>query len=145
VLPRLGNRATVVGVSRAGGAKVAYDETRSGVAFRTESQMSPPYDSSVFHSISRRAWDRKHARYPKASSNWCVAKLRLTNQLEKHAGCVNSVAWNDDASLLLTGSDDLFVCVWSVGSDFPCRGSIYTGHVHNIFRQVFPNYHIPPP
>jgi hypothetical protein len=27
--------------------------------------------------------------------------------------------------------------VWSAGSGFPCRGSVYSGHVHNIFSAEF--------
>jgi WD repeat-containing protein 42A len=66
-----------------------------------------------------------------------VKNLRLVQQLERHAGCVNTVAWSEDASLLLSGSDDLCVCVWSVGTGFPCLGTVYTGHNHNIFSAEF--------
>ena len=93
--------------------------------------------TSVFEGVTRRQWDARRRREPHVGHPWLMRGLRLTAALEKHAGCVNAVSWNDDASLLLSGSDDLCVCVWSLGSAFPCRGSVYTGHVHNIFSAEF--------
>ena len=39
--------------------------------------------------------------------------------------------------VLLSGSAALCVCVWSVGTSFPCLGTVYTGHNHNIFSAEF--------
>ena len=50
--------------------------------------------------------------------------------------CVNTVAWSEDASLLLSGSDDLCVCVWSVGTSFPCLEPCTRAN-HNIFSAEF--------
>ena len=97
----------------------------------------PPGLTSVFEGVTRRQWDARRRREPHVGHPWLMRGLRLTAALEKHAGCVNAVSWNDDASLLLSGSDDLCVCVWSLGTEFPCRGSVYTGHVHNIFSAEF--------
>lgn len=96
-----------------------------------------PQVCSVFHDVAQRRWNPAHAKYPRSSNPWLMQGLRLTNELKQHAGCVNSVAWNDDASLILTGSDDLSVCVWGTGTGFPCKGAVYTGHVHNIFSVEF--------
>ena len=79
----------------------------------------------------------RRRRRPHVGHPTFIDGLRLTNVLERHSGCVNALAWNDDATLLLSGSDDLCVCVWSTGAGFPCRGSVYTGHVNNIFSNEF--------
>ena len=92
---------------------------------------------SVFDGVARRQWDARHRHEPHVDHPWLMRGLRLTAALEKHAGCVNALSWNDDTSLLLSGGDDLCVCVWSLGSTFPCRGSVYTGHAHNIFSAEF--------
>ena len=100
--------------------------------------MPPPAPrASVFRSVTSREWDPRRRRGPASSHPWLLRGLRLTRVLEKHAGCVNAVAWNDDASLLLSGSDDLCVCVWGTGAGFPLRGSAFTGHRHNIFSAEF--------
>ena len=91
----------------------------------------------MFRSVTSREWDPRRRRGPASSHPWLLRGLRLTRVLEKHAGCVNAVAWNDDASLLLSGSDDLCVCVWGTGAGFPLRGSAFTGHRHNIFSAEF--------
>lgn len=93
--------------------------------------------TSVYEGVTRRQWDVRRRREPNVAHPWLMRGLRLTAALEKHAGCVNAVSWNDDASLLLSGGDDLCVCVWSLGTAFPCRGSVYTGHTHNIFSAEF--------
>jgi WD40 repeat protein len=93
---------------------------------------------SVFRDIAgRELRTRLTRRLPRVGHPSFMRGLRLVQTLEKHAGCVNTVAWNEDASLLLSGSDDLSVCVWSTGAGFPCKGSVYTGHSHNIFSAEF--------
>ena len=69
-----------------------------------------------------------------------IKGMRLVQKLEKHGGCVNTVSWNEDASLLISGSDDMTVVVWSTGTYFPVKGSVFTGHTHNVFdAQFVPN------
>ena len=96
-----------------------------------------PGERSVFRDVLRRQWDARRRRSPHVGHPTFIDGLRLTNVLERHGGCVNALAWNDDATLLLSGSDDLCVCVWTTGAGFPCRGSVYTGHVNNIFSNEF--------
>ena len=93
--------------------------------------------ASAYRDVLRREWDPRHRLRPRVGHSHFVKNLRLVQQLERHAGCVNTVAWSEDASLLLSGSDDLCVCVWSVGTGFPCLGTVYTGHNHNIFSAEF--------
>ena len=56
-----------------------------------------------------------------------------------HRGCVNGAAWNQSGTLLCTGSDDKRVKVWDAGRNFALvdRGTIKTGHRHNIFHVSF--------
>lgn len=73
----------------------------------------------------------------RAGNKRFVQELRLRETLEAHGGCVNCCSWNEDASLLISGSDDMTVCVWSCGAKMPLKGSTFTGHTHNVFACKF--------
>ncbi|XP_031497022.1 protein ALTERED SEED GERMINATION 2 isoform X1 [Nymphaea colorata] len=65
-----------------------------------------------------------------------VRRLSLEQELEGHQGCVNALAWNSNGSLLISGSDDARVNIWSYASkSLVC--SIGTGHSANIFCTKF--------
>ncbi|KAL4555979.1 hypothetical protein LXL04_038613 [Taraxacum kok-saghyz] len=53
-----------------------------------------------------------------------------------HQGCVNTIAWNSKRSLLISGSDDTRVNVWSYESRKLLQ-SIESGHTLNIFCTKF--------
>ncbi|RDX91704.1 WD and tetratricopeptide repeats protein 1, partial [Mucuna pruriens] len=53
-----------------------------------------------------------------------------------HLGCVNAVAWNSKGSLLISGSDDTRINIWSY-SRRKLLHSIDTGHSANIFCTKF--------
>ena len=91
----------------------------------------------MFRDILQRQLDPRRFRQPGLGHPSFVKGLRLSARLEKHGGCVNAVSWNEDASYLISGSDDLCVCVWSMGTGFPLKGSVFTGHRHNIFSVEF--------
>lgn len=141
-------------------AAAAADETRADARGKGENAecavgslgKSPPMARNIFADLQRRQWCRErqsperrgHAQsaHAGATALRCgnkrfVEELRLTETLERHGGCVNCVSWNDDASLLISGSDDMTVCVWSCGAKMPLKGSAFTGHVHNIFAAKF--------
>lgn len=65
-----------------------------------------------------------------------IRRLALENVLEGHNGCVNAIAWNSDGSLLLSGSDDTRVNIWSY-NERKLIHSIDTGHSANIFCAKF--------
>ena len=113
---------------------------------------SPPTARNIFADAQRRQWCRerqtreRRGHAPSANTGATalrcgnkrfVEELRLRETLERHGGCVNCVSWNEDASLLISGSDDMTVCVWSCGAKMPLKGSAFTGHVHNIFAAKF--------
>src|SRR3990167_9116802 len=62
--------------------------------------------------------------------------LCLTNILEEHKGCVNTVRWDDEGNYLISGSDDRGLGIWS-GETYSLRGLIPTGHQNNIFCAKF--------
>jgi WD40 repeat protein/tetratricopeptide (TPR) repeat protein len=55
------------------------------------------------------------------------------------SGCVNTLHWSQSGDILISGSDDCRVCLWSVAG--PERTSLsvalVTGHRRNIFSAVF--------
>ncbi|CAI9116186.1 OLC1v1017273C2 [Oldenlandia corymbosa var. corymbosa] len=65
-----------------------------------------------------------------------VRRLSLDRELEGHRGCVNSIAWNAEGSLLISGSDDTNINIWSYASG-KLLHSIETGHSTNIFCTKF--------
>lgn len=65
-----------------------------------------------------------------------VKRLGLEIELQGHEGCVNCLEWNQDGSLLASGSDDHHAIVW----DPFCKDSFHkigTGHNGNIFSVKF--------
>ncbi|XVF36615.1 hypothetical protein REPUB_Repub19eG0072400 [Reevesia pubescens] len=65
-----------------------------------------------------------------------VRRLSLERELEGHQSCVNAVAWNSNGSLLISGSDDALINIWSY-SGRKLLHSIETGHTANIFCTKF--------
>ncbi|KAL8261506.1 hypothetical protein R6Q59_025555 [Mikania micrantha] len=65
-----------------------------------------------------------------------VRRLSLERELEGHRGCVNTIDWNSNGSLLISGSDDTCVNIWSYQGR-KLLHSIDTGHTANIFCTKF--------
>ncbi|KAL0289475.1 UNVERIFIED_CONTAM: DDB1- and CUL4-associated factor 6 [Sesamum calycinum] len=65
-----------------------------------------------------------------------VRRLSLERELEGHHGCVNAITWNSEGSLLMSGSDDTRLNIWSYSSR-KLLHSIETGHSANIFCTKF--------
>lgn len=60
-------------------------------------------------------------------------RLELQHTLQGHAGCVNSVSFNETGDILLSGSDDLNIILW----DWRANQSLQTyvsGHTSNVFQ-----------
>ncbi len=47
-----------------------------------------------------------------SSSHTMLHRLRLERCLEGHLGCVNTLSFSPNGELLLSGSDDLRICLW---------------------------------
>ncbi|XP_051118089.1 protein ALTERED SEED GERMINATION 2 isoform X2 [Andrographis paniculata] len=65
-----------------------------------------------------------------------VQRLSLERELEGHRGCVNAISWNSQGSMLISGSDDTQLNIWSYSSR-KLMHSIETGHSSNIFCTKF--------
>jgi len=67
--------------------------------------------SSLSHQLISFVGKRTSVRYGsfqrpvQGNSSW-IKRLYLTKKLEEHRGCVNTIQWNADGNLLVTGSDD---------------------------------------
>lgn len=59
-------------------------------------------------------------------------RLENVATLKGHQGCVNRLSFNEEGSLLLSGSDDCRLLVWDVAEQTLLH-QIETGHSRNIF------------
>jgi len=57
----------------------------------------------------------------------------VLRKLQKHRGCVNTVSFNTDGDVLVSGSDDWRVILWDwqTGS---VKLSFHSGHSNNVFQ-----------
>ena len=64
-----------------------------------------------------------------------INRLFCTGVLEGHQGCVNAICFNEDGSLVASGSDDSLVKIW----DLQKRKSVVSlrGHISNVFSTAF--------
>ncbi|CAG9464325.1 unnamed protein product [Pedinophyceae sp. YPF-701] len=84
----------------------------------------------------REEWARSAAPRlgPGLNFNAQVARhLGETSVLEGHGGCVNRLAWNEDGSLLASGSDDTSVILWRDPAARVDPFRVFTPHHMNIF------------
>ena len=63
-------------------------------------------------------------------------RLKCESVLDGHDGCVNSISWNSNGTLLASGSDDCKVVVWDYLTK-QAKLSINSGHRSNIFAVAF--------
>ena len=64
-----------------------------------------------------------------------LRRLKLTEELKGHYGCVNRLEWNEDGTFLASVSDDTNIMLWP----YP-TGQAYmvsTLHEHNVFGIKF--------
>ncbi|KAA3454219.1 WD repeat protein iqw1-like [Gossypium australe] len=93
----------------------------------------PFHDGNVHNLLENRRIDigRDVGRSLQMHSS-LIRRLSMEQELEGHQGCVNAVAWNSNGSLLISGSDDALINIWSY-SGRKLLQSIETGHSANIF------------
>ncbi|GLE00881.1 hypothetical protein PINS_up009678 [Pythium insidiosum] len=65
-----------------------------------------------------------------------LRRLAVDATLESHRGCVNHLRWNEQGTLLASGSDDTRLILWDYATH-RVRADIATGHVLNIFAVCF--------
>lgn len=57
----------------------------------------------------------------------------MFRKLEKHRGCVNTVSFNADGDIIVSGSDDRRVILWDWQSG-QTKLSFHSGHSNNVFQ-----------
>lgn len=65
-----------------------------------------------------------------------MRSLGVQKRLRKHRGCVNTISFNEDGSLLLSGSDDRAAVLWNWQEGTPTF-AFHTGHSDNVFHALF--------
>ena len=67
-----------------------------------------------------------------------LSRFALRQRLEGHGGCVNTLSFNEDGTLLISGSDDCRLCIWRCwGEEARLLSAVSTGHRRNIFCARF--------
>ncbi|XAR62100.1 hypothetical protein NMG60_11016717 [Bertholletia excelsa] len=95
------------------------------------------HDGSVTNLIEKRTLDVRHGiGLNMQMHSSLVRRLSMERQLEGHYGCVNAVSWNSKGSLLVSGSDDTRVNIYSYSSR-KLLHSMETGHSANIYCTKF--------
>ncbi|OEL29131.1 DDB1- and CUL4-associated factor 8 [Dichanthelium oligosanthes] len=70
------------------------------------------------------------------ASKGFVQSLSIQKRLWKHRGCINTISFNADGRLLLSGSDDRTVVMWNWVEEVPAF-SFHTGHSNNVLHAQF--------
>ncbi|KAL8162383.1 hypothetical protein V2J09_013872 [Rumex salicifolius] len=97
----------------------------------------PFHDGNIASMIDARLIDLRHDdKHSLQMHSSLIKRLALDEALEGHTGCVNTIAWNSQGSLLISGSDDQSVNIWSY-STRKLLHSMETGHFANIFCTKF--------
>uniref|UniRef100_A0A5B7BG50 Putative DDB1-and CUL4-associated factor 8 n=1 Tax=Davidia involucrata TaxID=16924 RepID=A0A5B7BG50_DAVIN len=68
-----------------------------------------------------------------AASEDIVLRLDVFRKLEKHNGCVNTVSFNADGDILVSGSDDTRIILWDWKTGH-VKLSFDSGHSSNVFQ-----------
>ncbi|KAI8352514.1 WD40-repeat-containing domain protein [Blakeslea trispora] len=71
------------------------------------------------------------------SNNYITTHMTLEKVLPGHSGCINTLDWSALGDLLLTGSDDTKLNIYSMHDDYKILNTIDTGHTANIFTAKF--------
>ncbi|KAL8159238.1 LOW QUALITY PROTEIN: hypothetical protein V2J09_000775 [Rumex salicifolius] len=82
------------------------------------------------------AIDLRDANHSLQMHSSLIRRLTLERKLEGHVGCINSIAWNSQGSLLISGSDDQRINIWRY-STHKLLHCIKTGHTTNIYGTEF--------
>ncbi|KAJ9166500.1 hypothetical protein P3X46_021247 [Hevea brasiliensis] len=95
------------------------------------------HDGNICNLLESRCFDARHdINHSLQMHSSLIRRLSLEKELEGHQGCVNTIAWNSTGSLLISGSDDSQMNIWSYNGR-KLLHSIDTGHSANIFCTKF--------
>ncbi|KAE8724722.1 putative UDP-Glycosyltransferase superfamily protein [Hibiscus syriacus] len=74
-----------------------------------------------------------------AASEDLVLRFEIFKKLEKHQGCVNTVSFNADGNILVSGSDDKRIILWDWQTGH-AKLTFKSGHSSNVFQAKFMPY-----
>ncbi|XP_031382206.1 DDB1- and CUL4-associated factor 8-like isoform X2 [Punica granatum] len=74
-----------------------------------------------------------------SASQDLVLRFQISTRLQQHLGCVNTVNFNSDGDILLSGSDDRHATLWDWQAG-KVNFSFHTGHLNNVFQAKFMPY-----
>uniref|UniRef100_A0A2P2M8B7 WD and tetratricopeptide repeats protein 1 isoform X3 n=1 Tax=Rhizophora mucronata TaxID=61149 RepID=A0A2P2M8B7_RHIMU len=95
------------------------------------------HDRNIYNLLDSRFLDVRHdVRCSLQMHSSLIQRLSQEKELEGHQGCVNAISWNSKGSLLVSGSDDTRMNIWSYTGQ-KLLHSIDTGHSANIFCTKF--------
>ncbi|XP_030850845.1 DDB1- and CUL4-associated factor 6 isoform X2 [Strongylocentrotus purpuratus] len=80
--------------------------------------------------------DERSIREAVFGSKDFVQRMKLDTTLDVHRGCVNTISWNEQGSLILSGSDDKKLCFTNPYTK-QVQAAIPSGHRSNIFSAKF--------
>jgi WD repeat-containing protein 42A len=66
-------------------------------------------------------------------------RLQIHRKLDRHTGCVNTVGFNADGDILISGSDDQKVMLWDWDTG-AVKMQFHSGHGDNVFQARFMPY-----
>lgn len=93
------------------------------------------YGHQSWNNIYPRYWGR-HTNFM-SNSEYLIRRLELSQTLECHEGCVNTVRWNDKGTMLVSGSDDACLGVWKINFQNDVKSHLVskfqTEHTQNIY------------
>ncbi|PAV84313.1 hypothetical protein WR25_16886 [Diploscapter pachys] len=81
------------------------------------------------------SWQARHELGQYLDEDALIDRIGLAATLEGHQGCVNTLKWNSDGTLLASGSDDRTIIIWLMDEGGQCR--LQTDHAANIFAVDF--------
>ncbi|XP_012276736.1 DDB1- and CUL4-associated factor 6 isoform X2 [Orussus abietinus] len=95
--------------------------------------------SSIFHDIYNQPYDdytRLKLYSSSKASLQLLQRMSLLRRLKVHNGCVNSICWNSNGELILSGSDDQHL-VLTNAYNYQVLTDYKTSHRANIFSAKF--------
>ncbi len=111
---------------------VAYIE---GIFDRLFSEDKPVQRHNVFSLTNDLLLEGRRRKRALRELPMFLCKIEKVMNLRGHNGCVNTLSFNADGSLLASGSDDRTVALWR--SDFSFARKIHPGHTANVFCAQF--------
>ncbi|KAK1554014.1 hypothetical protein Q3G72_006646 [Acer saccharum] len=95
------------------------------------------HDGNIYNFLDSRLTNTRYdVNLSLQTNSSLIRRLSQERELEGHQGCVNTISWNSKGSLLISGSDDTRINIWSY-STRKLLHSIETGHTTNIFCTKF--------